>query len=548
MAATKTDVSTVEIIALSAINVVDDFNPRKEFDEDALDGLATQIKTFGVIQPILVTPAETPGEYDLVAGERRVRASKLAGKTEIPALIRPADSEAATLALMENVSRVNLNPIEEAAGFQGVLDALKCSRKELAAKLGKAPSSITESLALLDLPVNCQKLLADRKLPPASARFLRKINKQSADFTAHIGDLLADPKLELDTTNPEHQAHRLMQLVADRVGEKVADLPILTCCVSEGYELVRGEAPIVWPEGGDELLARVDEIRRTEYSSVHFDSSVWEAAEAFGCVLEVDGRTYLTDAGFAMTQLEEWAKRKEQSRRDRLAVDAKAAGVSPSGDADDEASPEERAKAVRRAERAAKEQKRSSAIDFNTQLGVNMVKKLGAVKVTTDTIKLLAFLILADNDDLPGAGLALCDPTMRTVENIERKNGNTTTKIEYASSGDALEAVRTRIGAAKSSEEVLAHLFSALVSGEYADTAALLSSDYRSWSHRTLRGFDSPYSKPSPADYALAKVAVTVLPPAEAKALREKIAKAKAKDAPKKPTPRKTPAKKPAAS
>jgi len=128
--------------------------PRKEFDPQALEDLAASIKSQGVLQPILVRPLDGDGAaYELVAGERRMRASKMAGLKEIPALVRAlTDMETLAIALIENLQRADLNAIEEARGFQQLLKDFGLNQEELAKQVGKSRSALANSLRLLNLP------------------------------------------------------------------------------------------------------------------------------------------------------------------------------------------------------------------------------------------------------------------------------------------------------------------------------------------------------------------------------------------------------------
>lgn len=131
--------------------------PRKEFDPDALEDLCNSIKAQGVLQPVLVRPLPNGAGYELVAGERRMRASKMAGLKEIPALVRTlSDMETLAIALIENLQRADLNAIEEARGFQQLLKDFGLSQEELARQVGKSRSALANSLRLLNLPEDIQ--------------------------------------------------------------------------------------------------------------------------------------------------------------------------------------------------------------------------------------------------------------------------------------------------------------------------------------------------------------------------------------------------------
>ena len=145
--------------------------PRQRMDEAELEALAASIKEHGVLQPILVT--ETLDGYQLVAGERRFRASKLAGLERIPAIVRQlADREQLELALVENLQREDLGPMEEAHAFRSLLDDFGMSHDDIANRVGRARSTVANTLRLLDLDPRVQAAVADRTISEGHARAL----------------------------------------------------------------------------------------------------------------------------------------------------------------------------------------------------------------------------------------------------------------------------------------------------------------------------------------------------------------------------------------
>lgn len=151
------------------------YQPRKKFDEAALSELAESIKSYGVFQPIIVK--KSIKGYDLVAGERRVKASKLAGLQTIPAIVKDfSDEMMREIALLENLQRENLTSIELAWAYKNILDALDITQDELANKLGKSRSSVTNTLGLLNLPNSVQNMILDGKLSMSHARELSKLD------------------------------------------------------------------------------------------------------------------------------------------------------------------------------------------------------------------------------------------------------------------------------------------------------------------------------------------------------------------------------------
>lgn len=167
------DESDVKEIPLSEIRS-NPYQPRKTFNEDALKELADSIKNYGVFQPIIVK--KSIKGYDLIAGERRVRASKLAGLEKIPAIIKDfSDELMREIALLENLQRENLTGIELAWAYKGIIDSLHITQDELANKIGKSRSSITNTLGLLNLPTSVQNMVLDGKLSMSHARELSKL-------------------------------------------------------------------------------------------------------------------------------------------------------------------------------------------------------------------------------------------------------------------------------------------------------------------------------------------------------------------------------------
>lgn len=146
--------------------------PRKVFDEAALSELAESIAKHGVIQPLLVRPIKDGG-YQLVAGERRWRAARIAGLSEVPVVIRElTDSETVELAMVENLQREDLNPLEEALGYKYMMEKLGITQDEAAQKVGKSRPAVANALRLLKLPEEIQKLVEEKQLSPGHARAL----------------------------------------------------------------------------------------------------------------------------------------------------------------------------------------------------------------------------------------------------------------------------------------------------------------------------------------------------------------------------------------
>ncbi|MFA9443887.1 ParB/RepB/Spo0J family partition protein [Egicoccus sp. AB-alg6-2] len=150
--------------------------PRDVFDEDELAGLATSIADMGVLQPLVVRP-RSDGRYELVAGERRLRASRLAGLERVPAVVRHTeDADLLKEALVENIHRVQLNPLEEAAAYQQLLEDFGFTQEELAERLGRSRPAVSNALRLLTLPAQVQRRVAAGVLSAGHAKALLSID------------------------------------------------------------------------------------------------------------------------------------------------------------------------------------------------------------------------------------------------------------------------------------------------------------------------------------------------------------------------------------
>jgi len=147
------------------------YQPRAHFDEEALSALADSIREVGVLQPVLVRPAGDG--YELIAGERRWRAARRVGLQTIPALVRDTDDASALEhALVENVHRADLNPLEEAAAYQQLIEDFRLTHEEVAERVGRSRSTVSNTLRLLQLPPSVQRLLQEERLSMGHARAL----------------------------------------------------------------------------------------------------------------------------------------------------------------------------------------------------------------------------------------------------------------------------------------------------------------------------------------------------------------------------------------
>lgn len=194
------------------------FQPRTHFDEDAIEELAASIRSQGVVQPLVVSP-DADGTYFIVAGERRWRASRRAGLEQVPVVVRQVadDRELLELALVENLQRSDLNALEEAEAYLALQEKFGLSQEDIAARVGKARTTVTNSLRLLRLPEEVQELLREGRLTAGQARPLLGLPSREAQIT------LADRAVREGLT--ARDLERLSAISAEPAREKPVRTP-----------------------------------------------------------------------------------------------------------------------------------------------------------------------------------------------------------------------------------------------------------------------------------------------------------------------------------
>lgn len=186
------------------------YQPRKVFDDEALKELSASIKEHGVFQPIIIK--KSIKGYEIIAGERRVRASKLAGLDKIPAIIRDfTDEQMMEIALLENLQRENLTAIEEAYAYKAMIEKLSLTQDELSKKVGKSRSHLTNILGLLRLPKEVQQMIAESKLSMGHARALSKLEDE--EKIKELANKIVNEKISVrnaeELTNQETHTHEI---------------------------------------------------------------------------------------------------------------------------------------------------------------------------------------------------------------------------------------------------------------------------------------------------------------------------------------------------
>ncbi len=170
------------------------YQPRTNFEPEALQELAESIRVHGLAQPLLISPSAIPGEFELVAGERRLRASKMAGLTEVPCVVRPvSERERSELSLIENIQREDLNALEEADALRKLMAEFGLTQEEVAHTLGRSRPAVANKLRLLDLPDELKAALREGRLSEGHARTLLGITDRERQ--AEIGRRILQEKL-----------------------------------------------------------------------------------------------------------------------------------------------------------------------------------------------------------------------------------------------------------------------------------------------------------------------------------------------------------------
>lgn len=542
MSTTATRPTTqAEMVDPNLIDVAKDFNPRRSFDTEADKKLAESVKLNGVKQSLLVTEGEN-GRYNLVAGERRLRAAKSAKLDLVPVVIEQPSTDTQIHALMENVARMSVNPIDEAKAITQILNTTKISQKDLAANLAVTQSHITERKRLLTLPEAAQELIANGSLPVAASRYLEKIAEGSSTLAAHFAKQLTTDPYERFRSDPVTQGVRLLQDVSDNVGKDIEDLPKLEAVAILDRQLRPTAVKVDWPEDKEDLKKAWEQHAAqenydwdyampspdaqntmTSSSAIKLDNeNDWQRATWVTC----DREEIIDAIENAVLDYEERLEEAAASRAKAAAEREKASSNGTASGASAAAGGSATSAEPGPSDFEKREETKQAAFVKNTEIGRNSLTKLALVKPTLPIIKTLALGYLHHNNDLAGAGIALTDERLQEVEVIEQKNGKKRTKVTYKSYNEAGQILEDRIMRAKTVDEVLGILFTAIVAGLNASTDATLASDRRHWGNSAFRYSFSKSDKFASAE--VEKLAARVLP--------------KEKPAPKKTAAKTTPA------
>ena len=468
-------------IALAHIHTDSAFNPRTSSERTRLAQLEDSIRRHGVLQPVLVT---TDGDerYRLIAGHRRIAAATAAGLTEIPAVVRPVDDDTRglDLALVENIARQDLNPVEEAVAFQRLVDA-GLTRKGVAQAIGVSQKLVTERLALLELPDTLHPQIADATIPPGAIRALVTLAKIHADLPAvAVARVAAGPTHEWDETLTWTQ---------------VAEDPVLAVCSDyEGDD--DALPPDIYEPGSTYPVTRftLDDSTRQELAelceligcepdrfTVRLGHEAVEAAEQLGALHRAAsggpwsaliGGQDVADRIAADYITACLTVQRESKRR----ADHPTGGSQQPGSDEEEpavAPSEDELKEERRREREAQDEARRQAVAHNAELGAAAIKHLSRLKVDARVIKILTAIdVHGDLQRIATRGARYGFPGWSTT--VEQKNGKT--KTEYRGPGDAATKAREFLAGATTPAELAGRCIALITMARYADEHAVAAS------------------------------------------------------------------------
>jgi ParB/RepB/Spo0J family partition protein len=477
-------------IDLDKIDIDAEFNPRTTSDPDALAEITASVKQIGVIQPIVVTTTAEQDRYSLVAGHRRLQAARAAGLSTIPATIHDAGAKNSPpplqVAIVENLQREDINPVDEAAAYERALKQLGVTQKQLATMISKSPAHVSDRLRLRKLPPLAQQHISAGTLPLTCAKQLAQIAKVAPGVADGCARLIADGEATADDLleDPAYVVGMLCDVDWD-------DAPFLQAARRWNSGPIRfaGHIPT---DDIDAVNARATALGVTRFS---FDQDDLDAAKAYGCLLQFEtqygaGAAFITDAQFALSRINAILDRTEAERAAHNASQSpqSASDESPGGRTDaapdrtDEAKLERAAHAARVEERRRLQQQRNDAITANRQLGINLTTKLGSRKFDRTAAQLIALLVLARNPDLAPRGIRLTHADYHTVETVNQKNGNKRTRFTPIEAHEARAKLEEWVLRPKQPEEILGRLLQALTAATFADQDALAKSQRTYWS------------------------------------------------------------------
>ena len=469
------------ILALAEIQVEQGFNPRGRFERKQLDELAKSIAVHGLLQPIVV--AENGDGYRLIAGERRYRAAELAGLEQVPVVVRRLDegSSGLELALVENVAREQLDPLEEAKAYRRLMDEHGLTRKGVAERVGVAQRRVTERLQILELPDELQPKLGAGEIPPAAVKPLVQLARLHPELPALA---VAEVEREVDPDGWEEPV-TWRDVAADPIA--VVAAPVAGELPSDVYQSW-GHYPVERFSLTDKARKDLEKLAKLgqQISQLQFGRQEQRQAEALGAlhgslIVGQDVADQLACDRIARALEDVRAQQRQQRDWERRTEQATADGDSP--DANGEEQPprsEEELAERRRREREAQQEAKRKAAAHNAELGAAVVKGFARVKLDERVVKILATLNLGGEvEQIAMRGARYGFPGW--VEQTQTKGGKPKT-VHIERRGDAGAKAREYLAVAKTGQEAAGRLLALVAMARYADEAAVAQSA-RSYYH-----------------------------------------------------------------
>jgi ParB/RepB/Spo0J family partition protein len=476
----------------SLIDVAEQFNPRSAMNHELLQELAASVKSVGVLQPITIVRAADE-RFRLIVGHRRLAAAVAAKLESIPALVYDAIDDASQLqfAIIENLQREDMNPVDEALSYQRAMSEGSLSQKQLASIIGKSASHVSERLRLLKLPQSARTALASGTLPLSAAKPLGTL----AGLKVPTATQITDAAVTLLTTDADllddflEDANSMLYAIAS---EEAADgMPFLYRANAFSRQL---------PLAGHveaEAVAKLDErMQRLGMRHITLDQADIDAARAYGCLIELESRftpqRLITDPAFLVDRVNEALDLIDKRNAETTAKRATEPGRSPQPGSAPSGSPSSTGgsstttsvsalAARQQAERERAEKDRIAAIHANRELGLRLMKQLGSRKLDRTTAELLVRIVLSQNLDLAARGIAYTHEEFHELVTARQKNGKIRTTFTPIDRSDARQRAEEWVLRARSAEEVLGRLLQLLVAGVFADERAVAKSRRTSW-------------------------------------------------------------------
>lgn len=454
------------------------YNPRGKVntESEAFSELLASISMQGILQPILVGPPDDTGTYTVIAGHRRLAAAQVLKTPDIPAMVADLKGEEALAALIENVQREDLTPVQEAKALERLREDFGMTQKEAARRLGKSERWARERQRLVAMPEATQDAFDKGVIQIEAAPAIEKIAEQhpaAADALAALATLTPEDAEPLNYARPNDLVYGLQQVAGEEATGCMVRKRGITIDVLRNAGLPE-KALALFATRYAEIKA-ADPYRYGASASMALTDQDMNAARAYGCLLEVEHRrgqtlAYVTDPEWLVDRIDEALGKALRDAQKSKAHAAGASGVSSTPKERDD-SPD--AKEERKRQCEAEAEARIEARNANLELGQLMGVKLRSPKVTLEEAKVIAAMALHhDGTQIAGRGLVYTDPDLQTE--TEQKNGKV--KVAYVAATDAAVAMWEAIEKAKTADEVFGVVLQALVGATYADDSCVAAS------------------------------------------------------------------------